>query len=666
MAGILSIGTSALLSFQRSLTTTGHNIANSDTEGYSRQRVQLATQLPSMTGVGWMGSGVRPVAIDRLYDDFLSTQVRTSQSSASELEAYFDHASRIDNILSDPNNGLNPAIQDFFDSMQVLADNPSSVPTRQLLLSETTSMVDRFHDLSRQFTDARSELNQEMSAKAAEISGLGSALAQVNQAIVTAIATSGGDEPNDLLDQREVLLSDLSKIVNVNTVPQDNGAWNVFMGNGLALVIGTTASAVTTQLSASDVSELDIAFTNTFGTQAITSQITGGELGGLLTYRDQILDPGQNQLGLVAAGLSDRINIQHQLGLDLDGNFGGQVFNAPTVSVVSNTENTSVAAITAQFVDTGNITASDYRVERVTGANAYTVTRISDNQSTNITLAPAATSAEIDGFTFSISSLADVGDKFLIRPTRNVAESLSLQINTAREFAAAGPVRATPGTNIGGSPNQGSGVITQPSVTTTTGLPLAGPATISLQWSPTANAGTPGFAVTGGPGGTIAYDPATQSAGATFTFAGSGGMSFTISGTPESGDRFVIENNTAGVGDNRNALLMADLQNQNTVLGQTATLFGPAGGATETATFQEAYGQMVSDVGAKTHQAEVNYEATDKLRERHKNSLLSVSGVNLDEEAANLIKFQQAYQAAAQVISVSSTLFDTLIGAVRR
>ncbi len=666
MAGILNIGTSALLAFQRSLSTTGHNIANSDTEGYSRQRVQLKTQLPSLTGVGWLGTGVKPVSIDRLYDDFLATQARTSQSSASELETYFDHASRIDNILSDPNIGLNPAIQDFFDSMQVLADNPASIPTRQVLLSESQSMVDRFHDLSDQFNDARDELNQKMKDQAAEITALGSSLATVNQNIITAIASSGGDVPNDLLDQREVLLNDLSKIVNVSTVSQSDGALNVFMGKGLALVIGTTSATVATQLSASDVSELDIAFSNTFGTQAITDQIAGGSLGGLLTYRDQILDPGQNQLGLVAAGLSDRINTQHQLGLDLDGNFGGQVFNAPAVSVIPNTGNTSGAAITAQFVDTGNLTASDYQVTRVTGANAYTVTRLTDNQSSTITLAPAATSAEIDGFTFSISALANVGESFLIRPTRNVAQSMALQINTAREFAAAGPIRSQPGTNVGGSPNQGSGAITQPSITTTTGLPLAGPATITLQWSPTANAGAPGFTVTGGPGGTIAYDPTTQSNGATFTFAGSGGMTFTISGTPETGDRFVIENNTGGVGDNRNALTMADLQNQNTLLGQTATLFGPAGGALETATFQEAFGQMVSEVGAKTHQAEVNFEATDKLTERHRNALLSVSGVNLDEEAANLIRFQQAYQAAAQIITVSNTLFDTLIGAVRR
>ncbi|WP_428603363.1 flagellar hook-associated protein FlgK [Sedimenticola sp.] len=661
MADLLNIGTSGLLAFQRSLTTTGHNIANSDTEGYSRQRVNVATRIPQLSGVGYLGSGVQVTQVQRLYDEFLATQMRTAQTTASEMESYFDHASRIDNLLADPNIGLDPAIQDFFDAMQVVADDPASISTRQVLISEAGSMVNRYHDLSRQFVDMNTELNQELDDVATEISGLADSIAKVNQSIIEAIGASGGGTPNDLLDQREVLLNDLSKLVGIATVEQDNGALNVFIGKGQALVIDGSHATLSAVNSSADPSQRDIAFTNVSGTQVITEQLSGGEIAGLLNFRDQILQPAVNQLGLVAIGMTDRVNTQHQQGLDLNGNFGGQFFAPHSVGVLANANNTGGATVTSAYVDTGNLTASDYELRATTVANQFTMTRLSDGQVTTINTGGVYpyTTAEIDGITVTISAAATAGDTFLIQPTRNAANDLTMLITDPRTVAAAGPIRANVSTNSGGGPNLGSGAITQPDYTNTTNLPLAAPATITLEWSPTANLGGPGFTVTGGPGGTLAYDPTTQSNGASFTFAAYGGMSFTISGTPTSGDRFVIENNTGGVGDNRNALKMSDLQTSNTLLGQT-------GGAQEIATFQETYAQLVSDVGSKTHQAEVNFNATDGLRERHKNALLSVSGVNLDEEAADLIKFQQAYQAAAQVITVSNTLFDTLIGAVRR
>ncbi|MCP4288156.1 MAG: flagellar hook-associated protein FlgK, partial [Gammaproteobacteria bacterium] len=233
-----------------------------------------------------------------------------------------------------------------------------------------------------------------------------------------------------------------------------------------------------------------------------------------------------------------------------------------------------------------------------------------------------------------------------------------------RSFAAASPLRIKQATNADtGNLNAGSGVLTQPVVTDTTNLLLTGPASITLQWRADVDgdgtADDPGFRVTGGPGGTITYDPATESSGKSFTFAGYGGMTFSVSGVPSEGDQFIIENNTNGEGDNRNALAMAGIQLQNTLLGETS-------GVAETATLQEAYGLLVSDVGAKTRQASINSEASNGLLERHQTTLSSISGVNLDEEAANLIRYQQAYQAAAQVISVANSLFDTLIGAVRR
>ena len=664
MVGILNIGTSALLAFQRSLSTTGHNIANSDTEGYSRQRVNMTTQIPLQSGVGYLGSGVKVTDIERMYDDFLATQMRSAQTSASEMESYFSHASRIDNILADPNIGLDPAIQDFFNATQLVADDPSSISTRQVMLSEAGAMVHRYHDLSRQFSETNNLVNQEMGDLGNEITGLARSIAQVNQGIVEAVGASGGASPNDLLDQREVLLNDLSKLISISVVPQDNGALNVFVGKGQALVMGSTHATLTSVSSSSDPSQRDIAFTNVSGSQVVTNQLSGGELGGLLNFRDEVLKPAINQLGLVAVGMTDRINSQHQQGLDLDGHFGGEFFAPPSIGVLGNADNTGAAQVTAAYVDTGNLTASDYELRATNVADEFTLTRLSDGQVSTINTGGSYpyTSSEIDGIAITLSAAAGAGDRFLIQPTRNAASNMELLITDPRKIAAAAsPLSAAQGTNIGGGSNQGDGNISQLGYSDLNTVSLAAPDSITLEWRGDLNGDSipddPGFIVTDSLGNvsTIANTPPLN-------LPMYGGITFTMTGTPANGDQFVIENIGSGIGDNRNALKLADLQSSKTLLGDTDTV----GGGAETATFQGVYSQLVSDVGTKTHQAEVNFKATDGLRERHQNSLLSISGVNLDEEAANLIKFQQAYQAAAQVISVSNSLFDTLIGAIRR
>jgi len=665
MAGILDIGVSALLSFQNSLNTTGHNIANSDTEGYSRQRTLLSTQIPELRGYGWMGSGVKVSGVERYTDQFLSTQVRSAQSVSQQLEIYADFAGRLDNIVADPNVGLDPALQDFFDAMQIVADDPSSIPSRQVLLSESGSLVDRFRDLNRQFTDLRLQINRQMESVTTEINAIANSLGQANQGIVEAIGASGGDDPNDLLDRRELLLSELSKRADITIVPQDDGAWTVFIGKGQSLVMGSTVATLGTRPGLSDVSELDIIISDSIGNRVITDQLNGGEIGGLIDFRNKILNPGQNQLGLVAIGIGESINAQHQLGLNLNSTQGSRVFSSPVILPYAHDNNASAVTLAASIVDSGNLTASDYRLESG-GGNLYTLTRLSDNKTFAIDTGGAYpyTTAELDGMTLQISGAASLGDKFIIQPTRNAAEQIRLEISDPRDFAAASPLRVKQATNAdSGSLNLGSGVLAQPGVTNLNNLPLTGPASITLQWRADVDgngtADDPGFRIVGGPGGTIAYDPATESSGKTFPpFAAYGGMSVSFSGVPSEGDQFIIENNTNGEGDNRNALAMAAIQQQNTLLGETS-------GVAETATIQEAYGKLVSEVGAKTRQARINSESSQGLLERHQATLTSVTGVNLDEEAANLIRYQHAYQAAAKVISVSNTLFDTLIGAVR-
>jgi flagellar hook-associated protein 1 FlgK len=602
-----------------------------------------------------MGSGVQVDQIQRMYDDFLATQMRSTQSSASELETYHSYASWLDNLVADADIGLDPAIQDFFNALQVLSDDPSSITTRQVVLSESQSLVDRFHDLAEQFNEARERLNEGLVTTTEEISSLASSIADINQSIIEA-SGAGSEAPNDLLDKREVLLNQLTELVDISVVKQENGAWNVFIGTGQPLVMNTSAATISTTPGENDPDELDILFSGLTGSYVISDYITGGELSGVLRFQDEMLNVAQNRLGLVAIGIADRINSQQNLGLDLDGLFGNDLFTLGSIEVLPNSATSPT--VTATMVDTGNLTTSDYILEVEDGvAGDFRLTRLSDSQSWTFTAGAYPYTyppvGDLDGFSIAIPSAATTGDTYLIRPTRPAAADIDLNIYDPRQLAAAGPVRAEPSTNsITGDPNLGSATITQPMIADLTNIPLVG--SITLEWT----AAIPGFNVTGGPGGTIAYDPTTQSGGVEFNFAGYGDMTFTIRGIPQEGDRFVIANNTSGIGDNRNMLAMADLQHTNTLLGSATT--------TETASFQQVYGQLVSDVGSKTHHAEINATTSKALLERHTASLSSVSGVNLDEEAANLVRFQQAYQAATQVISVANTLFDTLLGAMRR
>jgi flagellar hook-associated protein 1 FlgK len=663
MAGLLGIGTSGLAAFQRALTTIGHNVSNSNTEGYSRQRVEFGTREPFLTGAGWVGTGVQATNIVRIYDDFVAGQMRATQSVASEMKALFENASRLDNILADQEVGMDPVIQSFFDSLQVLSDDPSSASARQLVLAEAASMTDRFSYFDAQYDQLRREVNQKLEESIHSVNTIASNIANINQAIVYALGGSDQQPPNDLLDQREQLVNELSELVEVQTFTQANGAMNVLIGTGQPLVIGTDASTLAVTADPEDAGSPEISVQTTYSNQIITEQLTGGEIGGLLVFREQFLNQGQNQLGLVAAGLIESINYQHRLGQDLLGQMGGDFFTPINVQAEPSLNNSGSAAVnlTLSATDLADLTGSDYHLE-FNGGTSYTLTRLSDNTTTSIdTSLPIPV---IDGFQLTIGAGSVAGDTFMIRPTRNVAGNISVLIEDTNRIAAAGPLRSAELTDANGNPlNTGDVVLSDLMVNSATGLPYG--VTMSLQFTNDADGlGNPGFTITNGPGAPndfILYDPSTDYlAGRSYPDIGNptqfdafGGISFEIRGTPAVGDTFIIENNTGGTADNRNIIEIAAIQNELTMKGGTTTIQG-------------TYAQLVSDVGARTRQAEANFQSQEGLLSVQKGELSSISGVNLDEEAANLARFQQAYQAAAQVVAVANTLFDTLLGAVRR
>lgn len=645
MTNFIGIGLTGLQAFQRSLATTSHNIANVNTDGYSRQRVDLTNVEGQFTGGGFIGNGVRTETVERLFDQFLNNEVRSSSSATAQLNVFHDFASQVDNRLADPATGLAPGLQEFFNAVQTLADDPGSIPARQLLVSNADILVDRFHALNQSLESLDGRINQEVGLQVGNINALASSIADLNVGIQRARAQGNRQEPNDLLDQRDRTITELAQIVGVSVVPQDDGAFNIFIGNGQPLVLGRDTVTLSAESGRYDARRVEVAANGI----RITGALVGGRIGGLLDFRNQILDPAFNSLGRVAMGLAGDFNDQHSVGLDLDGNLGSNFFVEPGVESLAANTNAGTGSVAGTISDTDALTTSDYEL-RFDGGTAYTLTRLSDRQTFAIDTAVPA-SLTVDGFTLGIGAGAAVGDTFRILPTRQGAAEIDRSLVDVRRIAAAGALRASEATNANGLPlNNGSGVITQPVNTANTALPLAG--TITLTFDANAlGAGVPGFVVAGGPGGTLAYDPATESDGKTFNFPGFGDMTFQVSGVPAGGDAFVIGNNSGAVSDNRNVLVLAQLQVTDRLAGGTAN-------------YEAAYGQLVSSVGSRTNQADINRAAQEGLLNQAKQAQQNISGVSLDEEAANLVRFQQAYQASAQVVSVANTLFSSLLNAV--
>jgi flagellar hook-associated protein 1 FlgK len=644
---LLGTSISGLLAFQRALSVTGHNVSNANTDGYSRQRVDLVTRPPSPAGDGFIGNGVAVSTVQRVLDGFINGQLNSATASNGQVQQFYQLASQVDNLLSDPQAGLTPTLQNFFNAVQGVANDPTSIPARQVLLSGAQSLADRFHYLDQRLDSLRSGLNSQITNSVNEINNLAGDIAAVNRDIVLAQGAAGGQPANDLLDKRDALVKQLSAQVGVTTVPQDDGSLNVFIGTGQTLVAGISAVPLSVVNNPYDPTRKEVAQTSGATSVVVSDLLSGGALGGTLQFRNQVLDAAQNALGRTAIGLAATFNAQHRLGQDLNGNLGGDFFNtldtsSPRVLPIAGATGTVSVAVTALAA----LTASDYQLNF--SAGNYTLTRLSDNTVVSSGLATAFPPAAVDGLTFTVGVAPVNGDSFLIQPTRTAANDVALAFSDVSRIAAAGPLRASEATNANGVPtNIGSGKIGPASATSSANLPLGGNITLTFV------AATNLFTVTGGPGGTIAYNPSTQGDGTTLALpAPYGNISFPMSGTPANGDSFVLSKNSGGVSDNRNALLLADVSDRALLINGTATI-------------GSSYGQLMVDVGSQTHSADVNRNAQQALLNHVTDQRDSISGVNLDEEAANLQRFQQAYQAAAQMITAANTTFQSLLSAVR-
>ncbi len=643
MADINGIGTSALLAFQRSLSAVSHNIANASTEGYSRQRVDFTTQTPQFTGIGYFGSGVRVEDVTRVYDQFVVDRLQTNTSNYSQAENFLGLISQVDNLLADPSAGLSPAIQNFFNSLQNSIDDPGSTPARQVFLSDAEALTQRFKSIDNRLRSLAADAENDLVNLTNEINGLGRALVKVNESIALG-GTSSTGQPNDLLDERDNLLRELAKLTSVKTVDQTDGSVNVFIGNGQGLVVGSTVNELQAIRNRFDPERFDIVISQGGAFVDVTQQLTGGRLSAVVDFRTNILEPSLNSLGRVATGIGVTVNAQQQLGIDLNGNNGVALFNVNSIDAVVSNNNTGTGTIAAALTNVANLTNSDYEV--IYDGSNYRVNRLSDNMNVFTGNLTTLNATAIDGFQLTVTAGAVAGDSFLVQPTRNSARNISVALTDPVLLAYAAPIRSTSALT-----NTGSLELELGAVSSATTFPLA--SDITLVFDPNAGGtGVPGFIVSGGPGGTLAYDPATESAGKKFTLTSPfTGINFNVSGTPATGDSITIANNTNAIGDNRNGLLIAALQNNVTLLGNN--------------TFQSSFGELVADVGVRARQGQITEETQRVLLQQTEAERESISGVNLDEEAARLVQLQQSYQAAARVITVSNSLFDEILAAVR-
>ena len=705
---VAGVSVSGLLAAQRALATTGHNIANATTPGYSRQHVELEPRQPQIYGNGAVGTGVKVNNIRRSYDEFLVSEVRDSTTKTKYLDTAHNFTSQVDNMLADPQAGLSPAISDFFEAVNGVANDPSSTASRQVLLSAGRNLSDRFGFLNDRFESLRQATNKEITSTVGDINETAKAIADLNKAIVRAseIATKPA---NDLLDQRDRLVEKLSEKINVRVTVQDDGRMNVFVGNGQTLVVGDIASKIEAIPNEHDPTKKEIVFVGSGGRSVITQFLTGGALGGIAKFRKEVLDPAQNELGRIAIGIAQSFNKQHHLGMDLNNKLGGDFFSQVdkiSPAAMPSLHNQGDLELGMTVTDPNKLTTSDYELTYFKGQ--YELLRLEDNQVV-ARFKDFPHDIKTDGFELHINNGSKImdNDRFLIQPTRRAADKFAVTVASVSDIAAATPIRAEADIdNLGKAKisvtqitdtnntafSSAAGQLSPPYVvrfvddnhfqildnsgkpvkvklaavaddpdialnqkmgTTATASESAKPTTAEKSSQHSKNDKAAQADKLGVIEGPIAYD--SKDGVEVFPTAGGidRGFHIKIKGEPKAGDMFRIEFNTDGTSDNSNALAMAQLQTKPVLMNGTSD-------------YAQTYGQLVSRVGSQTHELEMNNKAQQLLLDRAIAQREETSGVNLDEEAANMVKYQKMYQANAHVISAMNQSFQVLMDAFRR
>jgi flagellar hook-associated protein 1 FlgK len=617
-----------MLAFQRALQVTSHNISNANTPGYSRQVADFSARVGGGQGNTYLGGGTQVSDIRRVYDGLQVDQLRSSTTGFARFDTLNSLSSRIDTLLADADTGLNSSLQSYFNSLQDLANDPASISTRQALIGEAEGVANRFQSIDSQLGELEKEVNGRLTLAVDDINRIATSIASLNEKI--ALANNAATPPNDLLDARDALVLELSGQVSVSTIIQDDGTMSVFIGSGQSLVTAANTRQLTVAGSEFDLTRMEVAYQGSAGSTPLDTSSTGGALGGLLEFRSRILDPARQSLGQTATAFAASMNEQNASGMDLRSNLGGDLFGVAPPTVLYSSQNLGSGTANVSVSDLGALTGADYVLE-FDGA-AYSLSRADTGEV--IPLSGTGTGVDPlvgDGINIIVGGLPAAGDRLLVRTGQNTAASIRSVVPDAQSIAMAAPTRAAISQgNIGDATISAASLVDRndPGLLSSSVIEFTSPTTYSIN-------GAGSFAYTDG-------DPIVVN-----------GSSVSISGAPSVGDQFTIEANYGASGDNSNGLLMADVQLAGLLDGGTVSI-------------NESYSRLVSSVGAMTHQIQGSLDAQDVVLSNAEAAVSATSGVNLDEEAANLIKYQQAYQAVAQVVAVVSTMFDSLLAATRR
>ena len=652
MAGVINTATSSLAAYQKALDVIANNIANANTPGYSRQTVNFTPKPSQGASGGYIGSGVDISNIERHSNQFVNSQVRNTLASYAEHDALYTQALEIDRLLSQQGTSISGSIQEFMNALAQANELPDSAAARGVLFNQSNFMVNQFKTMQETIGEIENNVSSQAMLIVDQMNEIASAIADINNQVISGIGTAP-----DLLDKRDQLLKELSAFTEVRTSLQADGVLNVSIGKGEVLVIGGDSVPLSIGTNVSVAGGLDIFIGTGAGRISITQNIQGGELGGLFNFKQNILDPTSQTLGQMAIGLSLFMNQQHQLGMDLNSQIGKNLFSDLNSSAIqlsrvsASVTNAGSATLSLSITDINQTQISDYELSVVdSGTNTVQVTRISDGFSQAYTLtsnppAPPAASLTVDGMTITVDDTTNLSnnDLYILSPTKGAAANLDFILNSPSEFALASSVRVEEAIS-----NTGQGDIKLQQVLSTSNNAINKEYRIDFISDTQYNLVNVTDSTTTGP---LAFTPNSENS-LSIPDAITPAYSIVLSGLPKSGDSFSASFNSGGIGDNSNGLLLSDFQNAKTFMGGNESIF-------------ERYSSLIADVGGKTFQAQMRQESANILHQQAVDKRDSISGVNLDEEAANLLRFQQAYQAAGQVLSVTKQLMDVLFSTFR-
>jgi flagellar hook-associated protein 1 FlgK len=623
MSGLFGVGVTAMMAAYTQMRTASHNIANVNTPGYSRQEVELATAGASQTGAGFLGRGVSVETIARRYDQHLAAEVAGGKATAAADTARASEVSRLEALFSDTENGLGRTVDDLQMALADLANRPGDPATRTAVLSRARGLVERFTSAGVAMDSLRQQADQRLRDGASKVNDALAQIASLNDQI--ARRSSLGQPPNDLFDRRDQLVETINGQLRATSFLNSDGTVNLYTPTGHALVTGAQASRLT--VAADPVDSRKVALLLGSGASAIPVDATalgGGALAGVLRFRDSDLEAAQARVGQLAAAIAETFNDRQALGRDATGAVGAAMFATGAPVVSASAYNTGSAALAASVVDGTAMLATDYEL-RYTGTQ-WQATSVVDGATHNL---GATLPATLDGLQISLGSgTANAGDRFLLRGASSVLSGFKMSLAGTQGLATG--LAATPQR---GAANTGDARIAAFAVTAN-GPNLQQPVSITFTSATTFDVTGTG---TGNPTG-LTYTP-----GMTLSY---NGWSMTLGGAAATGDTFSVSATTNPALDNRNARLMLESLGQGIVAGRKPV---------------DACVDLVAEVGIRVQSAQAASDASTQALAQSESARAEVSGVNLDEEAARLLQYQQAYQAAAKILTTARDVFDTLL-----